>query len=243
MTSRNTSAQRQQLLAQAWALVPPIAQRYAKASPEPLDDLLQVGLLGLLTAANRYDASAEVPFDCFARPHIRGAILHHLRDRAWLVRLPRRQAERQHRLAQQHDAGLTGEDLEALRRWAAMVRPTSLEDLQGGGVASLASIHGLDEASDTQDQLTYRPAGLHPSWENGTTRQMLAQLQPRQRTVLQCVVLEGWSYRKTAAKLNVSAATVQRLLHQGLNQLRSTLQQTRISHQPGRRAASAAQGC
>lgn len=70
-------------------LVEPLARRYARTSGQDRDDLQQVGLLGLLRAAERYEGQRDVPFSAFARPHIRGAILHYLRDRASIIRLPR----------------------------------------------------------------------------------------------------------------------------------------------------------
>ena len=70
-------------------LVEPLARRYALSTGQDPDDLRQVGLLGLLRAAERYEGSRDVPFTAFARPHIRGAILHYLRDRAAIIRLPR----------------------------------------------------------------------------------------------------------------------------------------------------------
>ena len=70
-------------------LVEPLARRYAKKSGQDQDDLLQVGLMGLLRAAERYEGQREIPFSAFARPHIRGAILHYLRDKAAMIRLPR----------------------------------------------------------------------------------------------------------------------------------------------------------
>ena len=70
-------------------LVEPLARRYAAKSGQDPDDLQQVGLLGLLRAAERYEGQREIPFSAFARPHIRGAILHYLRDKAAIIRLPR----------------------------------------------------------------------------------------------------------------------------------------------------------
>ena len=57
-------------------LVEPLARHYAAKSGQDSDDLLQVGLMGLLRAAERYEGQREIPFSAFARPHIRGAILH-----------------------------------------------------------------------------------------------------------------------------------------------------------------------
>ena len=70
-------------------LVEPLARRYAALSGQDPDDLQQVGLLGLLRAAERFEGQRDVPFSAFARPHIRGAILHYLRDKAAIIRLPR----------------------------------------------------------------------------------------------------------------------------------------------------------
>ena len=53
-----------------------------------------MGCLGLIKAYNRYDAQRGAPFPSFAKPHIRGAILHFLRDRVGLIRLPRAVEER-----------------------------------------------------------------------------------------------------------------------------------------------------
>ena len=82
-TRRNTRVE------QHMQLVEPLARRYALSTGQDPDDLRQVGLLGLLRAAERYEGSRDVPFTAFARPHIRGAILHYLRDRAAIIRLPR----------------------------------------------------------------------------------------------------------------------------------------------------------
>ena len=70
-------------------LVEPLARLYAAKSGQDPDDLQQVGLLGLLRAAERFEGRRDIPFSAFARPHIRGAILHYLRDKAAIIRLPR----------------------------------------------------------------------------------------------------------------------------------------------------------
>ena len=75
-------------------LVRPIARHYAQQTGLESDDLLQVGYLGLIKAYNRYDAKRGAPCPSFAKPHIRGAILHYLRDRVGLIRLPRAVEER-----------------------------------------------------------------------------------------------------------------------------------------------------
>ncbi|MFM1811158.1 MAG: Group3 polymerase sigma factor SigF1 [Cyanobacteriota bacterium] len=221
---RDTRA-RDHLLISHRPLVNPIAHHYAQVSPEPVEDLIQVGLMGLLRAAEGYDPASEVPFDSYARPHIRGAILHHLRDRAWLVRLPRRQAERQ--WCRQQD----GEDL-TLLRWRAMTRPLSLEALQreqGSETAEGATVSAAERSlTGGEAEGPYVPMDLAMAWHQCSAEQLLALVGPKQRRVLRHVVLDGWSYRRTASALKVSAPTVQRLLHRALAELQGQLSSDRV---------------
>jgi RNA polymerase sigma-B factor len=226
------------------ALVRPLARHYANCSAEAAEDLTQVGLLGLIRAAELYRPETGVPFEAFARPHIRGAILHYLRDTAPAVRLPRRQAELQSRLArlQRQQAGSgackaeealrqrLGVDrgrLQDLLRWQALSRPLALSP------ADLESIAAPPEGHE-----------LVGSGAARAVAPLLAGLEPRQRRVVEQVVLAGWSYRRLGRELRVSPMTVQRLLRRGLEQLRLELEPQRLN--PGRRlhhAASAVPAC
>jgi RNA polymerase sigma-B factor len=67
-------------------LVRALARRFARRG-EPLDDLIQVGCIGLIHAVDRYDP-CRGPFTAFAVPTITGEIRRHLRDRSALVRVP-----------------------------------------------------------------------------------------------------------------------------------------------------------
>ena len=69
-------------------LVRSLARRYAHGS-EPMDDLVQVGSIGLLNAIERYDPGNGTAFSSFAVPTILGEIKRHFRDRTWSVRVPR----------------------------------------------------------------------------------------------------------------------------------------------------------
>ena len=70
-------------------LVRSIARRYAGAG-EPLDDLVQVGAIGLIKAVDRFDPARGARLEPYAAAAISGEIRHHLRDRCSVVRLPRR---------------------------------------------------------------------------------------------------------------------------------------------------------
>ena len=69
-------------------LVRHLARRYAH-TPEPLEDLVQVGTIGLLHAIDRYDPDSGNAFTTFAVPTILGEIRRHFRDRTWSIHVPR----------------------------------------------------------------------------------------------------------------------------------------------------------
>lgn len=217
--------QRNRLVEAHQDLARPIAIHYGRCCRESVDDLLQVGLIGLIRAAERFDAQQGTPFEAFARPHIRGAILHHLRDVAPSVRLPRRQAELQQRLMRlerhllQQGRKATPEALQSLlginaEQWNVLMRQRLLNRAEA-----------LTEVSEEElDQAEATDAVALNEGEGETVQALLADLDPRQREVVQNVVLKGLSYRQMARRLQVSPMTVQRLLHRGLEQLRGNLQ-------------------
>ncbi|MFZ0407331.1 MAG: sigma-70 family RNA polymerase sigma factor [Cyanobium sp.] len=225
-------------------LVRPIALHYANCCRESSEDLLQVGLLGLIRAAELYRQELETPFSAFARPHIRGAILHYLRDSAPTVRLPRRQAELQERIQRllqsasmdpnpgpkeeqvRQQLGLSEQQWHLLTQQRRLNRPMPLE----GELLEWLEAPVEDQRPDRAD--------LPP------VETLLERLEPRQRQVVRQVVLAGWSYRRLAQTMKVSPMTVQRLLHRGLAELRCQLDQAAIK--PGTlvcSAGSAAPGC
>ena len=65
-------------------LVRSLARRYGNRG-EPIDDLEQVGCVGLIKAVDRFDLGRELRFSTFAVPTILGEIKRHFRDRAWSV--------------------------------------------------------------------------------------------------------------------------------------------------------------
>jgi RNA polymerase sigma-B factor len=205
-------------------LVQPIARHYQRHSAEALDDLIQVGLLGLLRAAELYRSEALTPFEAFAKPHIRGAILHYLRDQSSLVRLPRRLDEQRQRLARlrQLNPQLTNaEDL----RVALGLKTGQWERL----LASNACRRPLSLDQALEDQLGTAPLVADSQsqelegWMEPDPLQVLKLLEEEQRQVVERVVLAGWSYRRTGTALAISPMTVRRRLLRGLDQLRELL--------------------
>lgn len=200
-------------------LVAPIAAHYAAQSPEPRDDLEQVGLLGLIRAAELYDRSLAVPFSAYARRHVRGAILHYLRDTAPLVRPSRRlqeQRQQRNRLLQELERQLgrtpTPEDL----RQALGLSPEQWlrQDLRSWEERYWKDQQELAASNAEQDGDRSQADALLGA---------LVGLKDPQRQVVEAVVLQGHSLREVARHMGSSAATVHRLLHRGLEALRTRL--------------------
>ena len=81
-------AAREQLIERYMSLVRSLARRYAYRG-EQLDDLVQIGAIGLIKAIDRFDVDRGVELTTYATPNIIGEIKRHFRDRGWAVRVPR----------------------------------------------------------------------------------------------------------------------------------------------------------
>lgn len=182
------------------ALVRSIASHYASCTAEPLDDLLQVGALGLIRAAELYRKGRRVPFDAYAKSHIRGAVLHYLRDVAPLVRESRRTQERRQQLQRRQRQGLAVEE-----QLLALGLPPKRTDFRESDWCRLSD--EPDGGSAGQPELL----------------EALGGLETKQRVILEAVVLRGESLRSVAMRQGSSAATVHRLLHRALSNLRTQL--------------------
>ena len=186
-------------------LVQPIARHYAQQTGLESDDLLQVGCLGLIKAYNRYDAQRGTPFPSFAKPHIRGAILHFLRDRAGLIRLPRAVEERAMKMVRNPERSpLSAADALAVDHYRSKQ-------------------HWVEFNNDLLDD---RPEGIDlversEAWSR--VNKLFRTLEKDDQCALQMVVIDGMSLRQTAQRLGVSAMTVQRRVKRGLNTIAKRL--------------------
>lgn len=151
---------RRRLIERHLPLVRSVARRYA-GGDEPLEDLVQVGAIGLIKAVDRYDAERGTSFGAYAAPFIAGEIRHHLRDRCSPVRIPRRLQQEGVRvvavgldcagdthadpMAQAHDRLAIRAALRALRpRERRIVQLRFVEDLSQAQIArrtGLSQVH------------------------------------------------------------------------------------------------------
>jgi RNA polymerase sigma-B factor len=220
MASSQSTIQRRNTRIESYLhLVQPIARHYARVCPESRDDLNQVGLLGLIRAAERYRSAEKVPFAVFARPHIRGAILHYLRDQAPAIRQPRRQQELTHQLSQHRqrlliELGREPRDNElraacglSLQRWQQLLQMPK------------ARMVSLDDETDLA--APGNPLSCERHYDE--LLQAVKRLDQQARQAIQEVVMGGQSLRQVAGRWQVSPSTVHRHLHRGLAELRTLL--------------------
>ena len=191
-------------------LVEPIAAHYARRSGLDRDDLKQVGRLGLMRAAEGYDQGQDKPFEVFAKPHIRGAILHYLRDSVGLIRLPRRLQEQ----AQS-----------AIKRSCA--RPQE-QQTTSAEMAEILDTYRRRQSWEPLDE--NRTCAVKEGWQplihgERTDRiwKAIDALEESDRLAVLEVVIEGYSLRCAGKKQGVSAMTMQRRLKRALTRLRQEL--------------------
>ncbi len=96
LSTPTSSTNREELILAHYPLVRTIASRMIRRFPASvdLDELVNVGALGLIDAVDRFDPSRNVPFKAYAEIRIRGAIVDALREADWVPRSVRRKVNR-----------------------------------------------------------------------------------------------------------------------------------------------------
>ena len=223
-------------------LVRSVVARFGPQPTLPFDDLLQVGSLGLIRAVEAFDPTRSVSFSSFAVPYIRGALLHELRDRQPLVRLPRSLWDLRQR------AGRLQE--ERRREGLAPLAPAALASALGCGADQLLELEGLRDAALPRsldaplssprgepggggcllDSLADprslgaeegEPAaeGLADGAERAWLRQRLATLDPQRRALLEGRLRLGCTWVELGHRLGIHPRMAQRRCDATLAQL------------------------
>jgi RNA polymerase sigma-B factor len=210
-----------------------IARRYAYRGENP-DDLEQVAALGLVLAVDRFEHDRGIDFLAFAVPTITGEVLRHFRDRAAMIRVPRRLREVQARI---YDAA--GELGQRLGRAA---KPSEIAAALGVGVEVVLdglAAHGaahtfsLDEpawddgAPDARSRFGAVLGCTEPEFDVVEHREslepLLAELPERERTILLLRFFGGLTQTEIGDRIGISQMHVSRLLARTLALLRRRL--------------------
>ena len=221
---------RNQLVELNAGLVRKVAHQVARKCAEPYEDLEQIGYLGLIRAIERFDPQQGSAFSSFAIPYIRGEMLHYLRDKGSMMRIPRRWQElyakgKQLRKQLIEQFGCLPQDAEiaeglgvTLQEWsecqlAVQNRlPISLDAVINSSIDS--SITFGDTIVDPRYQQLRKLED-----DKLQLQRAMSQLEEKTKAAIECVFLWDLPRKEAAKHIGISPMTVTRHLHKGIEQL------------------------
>jgi RNA polymerase sigma-B factor len=221
-------AARDELITMYLNLVKYLASRFRNRG-EPIDDLVQVGTIGLIKAIDRFDIDRQVEFTTYATPTIVGELKRYFRDKGWAIKVPRRLQELSFKVNQAVDA-LTQQNqrspsVEEIAAYLGVTTEDVLEAMETSeayNFVSLESDRGSD-GSDTFSILEYigKDDALMAVVDDRTTLSFaLKKLSPQEQRVLYLRFFEGLTQTEIAHQLQISQMQVSRLLRRTLRTLR-----------------------
>ncbi|MGW6486171.1 RNA polymerase sigma factor SigF [Streptomyces sp. NPDC055056] len=220
---------RDTLIAMNVTLVQYAASRFRSRGQDEMEDIVQVGTIGLIKAIDRFELSREVEFTSFAVPYIVGEIKRFFRDTTWAVHVPRRLQEARVQLAKATEElrsrlgrmptvkelsqlmSLSEEEVNEARLAANGYTSSSLDatiNATSDGEAALADFIG---AHDHALELVEDFNALAP---------MIAQLDDRERRIIHMRFVDELTQAQIGEHLGVSQMHVSRLLNRTLAKLR-----------------------
>jgi RNA polymerase sigma-B factor len=213
-------------------LVRSIASRFLGAG-ESLDDLIQVGNIGLINALDRYNPAQGTRFSTYATPTILGEIKRHFRDKTSGIKMPRWLQELQQATRRANHA-LTLELGRAptVGETACYLQITEeevTEAMESGEAMNLLSLdthldgHTTIDATSLLDLIGRNDKTLLEFENFGDLRNALTSLNSREREVILLRFFDDLSQAKIAKKLNISQMHVSRLQQRALRRLRDML--------------------
>ncbi|HEX6548476.1 MAG TPA: SigB/SigF/SigG family RNA polymerase sigma factor [Candidatus Dormibacteraeota bacterium] len=209
-----------------------LARKYQNRG-EPLDDLVQVGFLGLIKAIDRFDPDLGNEFTTFATPTVLGEIKRYFRDKGWAIRFPRRLQELHQQVVRVNEQ-LKGElnrqpTVQEVAERLGVSADDVLEAMELSPAMSPASLDATATASGEEDGRALGEAvgGEDPGLERVEMRELLAHamqhLTPRERAIMAMRFYDEMSQSEIAKRLGISQMHVSRLQRAALEQLRQYL--------------------
>jgi RNA polymerase sigma-B factor len=222
---------REQLIEKYMSLVRSLARRYARRG-EQLEDLVQIGAIGLINAVDRFDLERGVELTTYATPNIIDEIKRHFRDRGWSVRVPRGLQELNVQLSRLLDQ-LTVElsrspTIPELAQAAGVEEEEALEALESGRAyttlsLSVGSGEGDDGLLDPLESLGAEEHQYRVSEDRALLAPGFQALDDRERKILQLRFFEGLTQSQIAQQIGISQMHVSRLIRRSLDTIRETI--------------------
>jgi len=231
---------RERLIVLHLDLVSRLARQLAGRGPV-LDDLIQVGYIGLMKAIDRYDPARGVAFSAFAIPTIAGEMKRYLRDKEPIIHIPRQVQERRRELERAVDALTqklhrrpTATELAAAVGWTVQQVEVTL-------ASALANPISLDQPLSTAEESELSLSELIPLADDDLQRsedrvlleRLWACLTPRQQLILSLLFYEDLSQATIGERLSMSQMQVSRLSRAAIERLREGLEPQDDQRSPG----------
>jgi RNA polymerase sigma-B factor len=228
---RRTAELREALAQLHLPLVEYLAKRF-KDRGEPLDDLVQVGSVGLLKAIDRFDLERGVEFSTYATPTIVGELKRYFRDKGWAVRVPRRLQElslRMNKIVAQLTQTLgRAPTVPEIAQAAGVTEEEVLEALESAQAYSTTSLDAPsgeeDDAADRLERIGEEDVALENLEYFASLAPLIEQLPERERRILYLRFFKGMTQSKIADEVGISQMHVSRLLTRILAFLREGME-------------------
>jgi len=215
------------------SLVSFAARRFRNRGSGDMEDVIQVGTIGLIKAIDRFDLTREVEFTSFAIPYILGEIKRFFRDTTWAVHVPRRLQELRVDLAKSKET--LGTELgrtPTVKELAAHLELSEDEIIEGlvaanGYVAGSIDTPSGDDEADSAPKYADTMGDADPALELfedlHTLGPLLQQLDERERTIIEMRFGQELTQAEIGRVLNLSQMHISRLLNRTLAKLRTGL--------------------
>jgi RNA polymerase sigma-B factor len=223
---------REELIERHLSLVRSLARRYAHRG-EQLDDLVQIGSIGLIKAIDRFDLDRGVELTTYATPNIIGEIKRHFRDKGWSVRVPRGLQElnvQLSRITEEMTVQLgRSPTIAELAEASGAEEEEVLEALESGRAYSSLSLSGgatqeNDDSLDPMETIGSEEAQYEISEEWAVIAPGLQALDDRERKILHLRFFEGLTQSQIAQRVGISQMHVSRLIRRALEKIRRQIE-------------------
>jgi RNA polymerase sigma-B factor len=226
---------RNTLIEMNMSLVRFAAGRFRSRGPEEMEDIVQVGMIGLIKAIDRFELSREVEFTSFAIPYIVGEMKRFFRDTSWAVHVPRRLQEARVQLARANEElrgrlGRTPTTKELSELMSLPEDEVVEAQLASNGYQSAsldAAINGSEDGEAAlADFIGADDADLALVEDFHALAPMIAELGERDRRIIHWRFVEELTQAQIGERLGVSQMHVSRLLSRLLARLREGMLST-----------------
>ncbi|MFJ7726067.1 RNA polymerase sigma factor SigB [Neobacillus sp. NPDC097160] len=230
---QDESAEAQTILVEYYtALVGSLARKYSKGKNFH-EDIMQVAMIGLLSAIRRYEADIGKSFESYLIPTVIGEIKRFLRDKTWSVHVPRRIKETWPKIKTVVDE-LTNQYqrspmIHEIAEYMEISEEEVLEAMEMGKSYQAASVdQSIETGTEGSTVTTLDIVGTHDEGFEKVDQRLLLEsafhvLSDREREIIYCTFVANKSQKETGEQLGISQMHVSRLQKKAIEKLRKAL--------------------